>query len=344
MIAFLAPIAEREVARSAPPTFSVIVAAYNVADRIGAALGSAFAQTSAPLEVIVCDDASTDGLEAALAPYRNRIRYFRLEENQGEAAAKNLASRRAEGEFVVILDADDVFHPRRLEALSALAVERPDLDVLTTDAYFVADGEIVRRVYEPYWPFVTDDQRRGILERNFVFGLAAVRRESLLAVGGFDESIRWTTDWDCWIRMIFSGSRVGLVAEPLAEYRLRETSLSGNRARHIRGRVQTLAKAAAMNGLSAAERETVENALAEQRRALALEEARAALASGAADARTRSLGLARDPVHPLGTRAKAILAAAAPGVAGRIERARRRRSWTAPGDLAIPRKRSRRDR
>lgn len=343
MTTYLAPSAERDVARDAPPTFSVIVAAYNVADRIGAALESAFAQTSGALEVIVCDDASTDGLETALEPYRDRIRYLRLGQNSGEAAAKNLASQQADGEFVVILDADDVFYPRRLEALAALAVERPDLDVLTTDAYLVADGEIVRRVYEPYWPFVVDDQRHGILRRNFVFGLAAVRRESLLAAGGFDERIRWTTDWDCWIRLIFAGSRVGLVPEPLAEYRLREASLSSDRARHLRGRVQTLEKAAAMDGLTADERTTVEQTLAEQRRALALEEARAALASGAPDARARSLAVARDSAHPLGTRAKGLVAAAAPRLAGRLERARRRRSWTAPGDVVIPRRPPRAD-
>ena len=59
------------------------------------------------------------------------------------------------------------------------------------------------------WTFEVDDQRRAILQRNFVFGLAAVRRERLLEVGGFDETIRWTTDWDCWIRMIMGGSRAG---------------------------------------------------------------------------------------------------------------------------------------
>jgi hypothetical protein len=326
------------VERGAVPTFSIVVAAYEVADRIGAALASAFEQTLEPLEVIVCDDASTDDLASALAPFRERIRYLRHELNRGEAAAKNTAARAAGGEFVVILDADDVFYPSRLEALGELAADRPDLDILTTDAHFVADGQIVRRCYEPYWPFVAEDQRRGILERNFIFGLAAVRRERLLAIGGFDEAIRWTTDWDCWIRLIFSGSQAGLVTEPLAQYRLHETSLSSDRAKHLRGRVATLAKAAQMASLTATEHKTVERTLAEQRRALVLAEAHAAIESGAADARAQAVAIAQDRRYGAGTRAKAALAAAAPGVAARIGRARRRKSWTAPGDIPIPRR------
>lgn len=334
----LAPPPGHAVVGRAEPTFSILVAAHDVAEHIGAALDSVLAQSLPPLEIIVCDDASTDELEAALEPYRHRIRYLRHDENRGEAAAKNTAARAATGEFVAILDADDVFYPERLEALRTLAVERPDLDILTTDAYFVAGGTIIRRCYEPYWPFVTDDQRLGILERNFVFGLAAVRRERLQAIGGFDETIRWTTDWDCWIRLILGGSRAGLVAEPLAEYRVRETSLSGDRVRHLRGRIQTLEKASALAGLSARERETVEAALADQRRALALEETRASLAAGRADARGRALGVARDRAQPPSARAKAMVAAAAPGLVGRLARARRRRAWTAPGDVAIARR------
>ena len=89
-----------------------------------------------------------------------------------------------------------------------------------------------------------DDQRGAILERNFVFGLAAVRRELLLAAGGFDHSLRYATDWDLWCRLILDGSRVGLVAEPLARYRLRRASLSAQRGALLRGRCRVLEKAA----------------------------------------------------------------------------------------------------
>ena len=131
------------------------------------------------------------------------------QENGGEAAAKTAAARAARGEFVAFLDADDVYLPERLEALAELATARPDLDVLTTDAIVEVDGEAVRRCYEESWTFEVDDQRGAILERNFVFGLAAVRRELLLAAGGFDRSLRHATDWDLWLRLILAGRGSG---------------------------------------------------------------------------------------------------------------------------------------
>jgi glycosyltransferase involved in cell wall biosynthesis len=212
--AFLVPPAT-QIEPGPAPTFSVIVAAYNVADVIGDALESLRAQTIAPLEVIVCDDGSTDDLEGAVEPYRDAIVLLR-QENGGEAAAKNTAAAAATGDFVAILDADDVYFPKRLDALSTLAQARPDLDILTTDGYLCVSDRIVRRNYDRSWRFEIADQRRAIIERNFIFGLAAVRRERLLQHGGFDEAIRWTTDWDLWLRLILAGARAGCVPEPLA--------------------------------------------------------------------------------------------------------------------------------
>jgi hypothetical protein len=78
----------------------------------------------------------------------------------------------------------------------------------------------------------------------------AVRRKAFLEIEGFDEALRWATDWDCWIRMIFAGSRIGIVDEPLAEYRIRETGLASDRTRLIESRVALLEKAARRSDLS----------------------------------------------------------------------------------------------
>jgi len=325
----------------APPeqteaTFSVVIAAYNVADVIGDALDSAFAQTLPAREVIVCDDGSTDDLDSALAPYRDRIVFMR-KENGGEASAKNVAARAASGEFVAILDADDTYLPGRLEGLAAFAAARPDLDILTTDAFLDVDGTAVRRCYTDEWTFAVEDQRAAILERNFIFGHVAVRRERFLSVGGFDESIRWTTDWDCWIRMILGGSRAGCVAEPLAVYRVRENSLSGDRRRLVAGRVQTLEKTAARNDLSVDERAVVERSLAAHRQELGLLELRAALREGSREARGRALSVARNRRYPSRVRANAVAAALLPRVAARHERRRQERTWIGAGGTQVPR-------
>jgi glycosyltransferase involved in cell wall biosynthesis len=159
---FLAPPANGPVERGPRPTFSVIVAAYNVADVIPDALESVRGQDVAPLEVIVCDDGSTDDLDRALEPYRDEIVLLR-KTNGGEASAKNAAARAATGDFILVLDADDVYLPGRISALTELAQSRPDLDILTSDALLVVHGRPVRNVYDDSWTFETEDQRRAIL-------------------------------------------------------------------------------------------------------------------------------------------------------------------------------------
>ena len=258
------PPAGDHVQPVARPTFSVLVAVHNAAGVVGDALASALAQTVRPLEVIVCDDGSTDDFTGALKPYAEHVVVVR-QSQRGEAAAKNAAARAATGDFVAILDADDVYLPRRIEALGDLASLRPDLDILTTDAYLEVSGRVVRRCYDDTWRFEVVDQRRAILDRNFVFGLAAVRRTRLLEAGGFDESLRWATDWDCWLRLIMDGARVGLVDEPLARYRLSKTSLTAQRTQLYRGRVTVLEKATRSAQLSAAERAVATAALARER-------------------------------------------------------------------------------
>ena len=182
MRTIIAPTPVEPVDTGVTPTFSVIIAAYQAAETVAAAVESALGQTSPPHEVIVCDDGSTDEIERALDPLRDRI-VFLSQANGGEGSAKNAAAGAASGDFVAILDADDLYLPERLEALGELASARPDLDILTTDAYLEVDGRVVRHAYDESWTFEVADQRAAILQRNFIFGHAAVRRSALLERG-----------------------------------------------------------------------------------------------------------------------------------------------------------------
>jgi hypothetical protein len=324
----------RLVRTSTTPSFSVIIAAYQAADTIAEAVESVLAQTLAAAEIIVCDDGSDDDLGAALAPYHDAIALLR-KPHGGEASAKNAAARAATGDFIAILDADDAFAPTRLERLAELAQERPDLDILTSDAWLEVDGQQVRRCYNPDWPFAFEHQREEILQRNFVFGLTAVRRRALSAAGGFDESIERTTDWDCWLRMILRGSQVGVVMEPLARYHVRRDSLSADRVGMCRGAVRTLTKALSDPELREHERPIVATALLGYERELRLLEGRAALIQGEPGVRRRMLALARDAGYPPPARTLALLAALAPGRARRVQRRRAARGWVGAGGTLV---------
>lgn len=339
MTRLIAP-APTDISRSgAAPTFTVIVGAFNAAETLAEAVESALAQTFSAHEVIVCDDGSTDDTLAVLQQFGDRIRVLR-QEHRGPGAAKRTASEAASGDFVVILDADDAFHPRRLEALAEAAASRPDLDLLTTDAVYELDGVVVHRRYGSADDFVTAHQRRAILQQNFIFGGAAVRRAKLLDAGGFDASLPRLDDWDCWIRLLLAGSAVGLVHEALYRYRIHRGSLSFDGAADLREQIHMLERTRTNPYLLAEERPLLERAIAAATGSALALDAREAVRDHRPGRRRLLASLATAPGVPGHMRIKAIAALAAPGLAARhlrrrsptdyywlINRGNRRRGW-----------------
>jgi Glycosyl transferase family 2 len=305
------------------PTFSVVIAAYNGAATIAEAVESALAQTLPPLEVIVCDDGSTDHTVAALEPFLDRIVLLRKTRG-GAASARNEALQHTRGDFLAVLDADDAYLPERLEALTELAVARPDLDILCTDAFLEVDRGPVA-TFSAGCAFEITDQRTAILERCFCVA-PAYRRSTLVAAGGFDESLRTGSDWECVIRLVCSGALAGAVDEPLYRYRFHDRSLTSDRVRTLKDRVELLEHVGRVHALDNRERAALASSLAAQRAYLALTEAEAALRSRSRDARKRALAAARMPAVAFRSRAAVLAAALAPEAAARaLERREARR-------------------
>jgi glycosyltransferase involved in cell wall biosynthesis len=312
---FLVPPKPERLESGPAPTFSVVVPAYQAAATVAEAVDSALSQSLPPLEVIVVDDGSTDGTHDVLAPYCDRIVYVR-QENGGGASAVNTGLRLAVGEFMAILDADDVYLPERVEALTELGASRPDLDILGTDAIIEVDGRFAR-LYSEGAPFPIADQRTAILRGCFL-AAPSLRVTRLRAAGGLDESFATAYDWECWLRLVLGGARAGLVDEPLYLYRYQEGSLTARRVTDLRGRVRLLERAVIRGDLRAHERVVLESELAWRRREALLAEAEEALLAGAADARRRARAVLGADGMTLETRAKAAAATLAPAVARRL--------------------------
>lgn len=305
------------------PTFSIVIAAHNAAETIGEAVDSALDQTLTPLEVIVCDDGSTDGTAAVLDPYGDRVIYSKKRQG-GVASAWNAALERAQGEFFAVLGADDAFASTRLERLAELSRARSDLDILCTDAFLEVGGRPLAR-FSADTPFAVADQRAEILDRCFCVA-PAVRRAKLIDVGGFDESLYAGSDWECAIRLIHRGAVAGLVDEPLYRYRFHEGSITADRLRTLSDRVALLERVGETYDLSNAERAALDRSLARQRAALALTEAEAALRARSPDARRRAFAAAGTQAVGLRSRAAAVAAAIAPKAAARALERREVRS------------------
>lgn len=116
---------------------SVIIPAYNAEKYIKDAIDSVLKQTYPYFEIIVVDDASQDKTVEIVRSFKDeRIRLIQHEKNQGPGAARNTATEAAKGRWIALLDADDQWHPQRLEKLIPLAVEGEE-------KYFVADDSLL---------------------------------------------------------------------------------------------------------------------------------------------------------------------------------------------------------
>jgi O-antigen/teichoic acid export membrane protein/GT2 family glycosyltransferase len=129
---------------------SVIVPTFNRAYCLGRTLDSALAQSHRSLEIIVVDDGSTDATRALVEDYSSRdprVRYI-FQENRGVSAARNRGIRTAQGEYVALLDSDDVWVPWKLQAQVACLDFLPDAGMIWTDMEAVdADGTVFSRKY-----------------------------------------------------------------------------------------------------------------------------------------------------------------------------------------------------
>ena len=124
------------------PFFSIVIPTYNRADLIGLTLDSVLAQTFAEFEILVVDDGSTDHTAAVVRAYTDSRLHYLPKVNEERSAARNHGLARAQGEYVLFLDSDDLFHPGHLVTLhAAILAQNPRPNFIATKYDFARDGE-----------------------------------------------------------------------------------------------------------------------------------------------------------------------------------------------------------
>jgi glycosyltransferase involved in cell wall biosynthesis len=126
-------------------TVSVIVPVFNGAAHVGRAIESVFAQRyDDAVEIVVVDDGSTDCARAALAQYGGWITVV-ADENRGAAAARNAGVRASRGEYIALLDDDDVWLPDKLARTVAALERAPQSVLVASDALQTDDNGVTLR-------------------------------------------------------------------------------------------------------------------------------------------------------------------------------------------------------
>jgi glycosyltransferase involved in cell wall biosynthesis len=199
------------------PLVSVIIPAYNRAHLIGRAISSVFAQTYRNFEVIIVDDASSDGLAAALAEHAHlRLRCLAHPRNRGAAAARNTGVAAAKGDFVAFLDSDDAWFPEKLaRQVAALRGEPAEVAGHVCAYECVKTGYPARRIVPDWTPLS--------FRRSQLFGCTCgpgttllCRRDIFAEIGPFHEELRRLEDWDWILRLAKHGYRLLGAPEVLA--------------------------------------------------------------------------------------------------------------------------------
>jgi glycosyltransferase involved in cell wall biosynthesis len=202
---------------------SCIVPVFNGERYVRETLESILAQTHRPLEIIVADDGSTDRTASIVAEFGDRVRYLK-QSNKGPATARNSGLSMAIGDFVAFLDADDLWHPEKLERQLARFHARPELDYCVTHAqnFWIPELEVEAEKYQnhrlsrPLPGYVT----QTLMARSAIFE----------AVGLFNSALGHSDSTDWFLRAAERGAVMELLPDVLTYRRLHPNNRSRIRA------------------------------------------------------------------------------------------------------------------
>ncbi len=199
-------------------TLSAVVLSYNKAwvfDRFHASLDR---QTRPPDQVIVVDDASTDGMQTRLPSLPASWAVVRSATNEGQSRARNVGFEHATGDHLIFLDGDIEMAPDMLSVLEE-ALER-DPGASIAYGHYARAGSRLDHVHAIAWDAAV------LRHRNYISTISLVRRTHLPRPP-FDPELRRYEDWDLWIRMSQSGARGVFVDRVLFTAHYRPGDLSG---------------------------------------------------------------------------------------------------------------------
>ncbi len=213
-----------------PTMFSILVPVYNPPVKfLAAAIEGALAQSYENWELILVDDASTDSRVSSYLdrqlPSDPRVRLIRRETNGNISAATNTAAEHARGEFLVLLDHDDVLHPDALAHLAIHIHQNPDDDLIyTDDDKLGTDGVRFAPQFKPDW------SPELLLSFCYTAHLTAARASLYRRVGGMRIGFEGSQDHDFWLRASELARGVGHIPQILYHWRVLpgSTAASGN--------------------------------------------------------------------------------------------------------------------
>lgn len=200
---------------------SVVMAAYNDEDYVGAAIESVLGQTYGDFDYIIVNDGSSDATLDILESYAARDKRIQIitRENGGTTKATVTGMNAATGEYVARMDADDLSVSDRFERQIAVLDQRPECVAVTSHfEHFHDDGKI-KMVSDDIGPEELIGLYNGFANRIGGHGQVMFRRDAYLKAGGYDPHFRYSQDYDLWCRLLHLG-RFAVIEDILYRWRV----------------------------------------------------------------------------------------------------------------------------
>ena len=213
-------------------TVSVIIPSYNRKPLVSRAIDSVLQQTFRDFEIIVVDDASTDGTGEYLAQkYGKKIVYLYLPQNCGVAEARNEGMKAARSTFIAFLDSDDLWYPQKLQLQMDLFNADDSLGLVYT-GFFQTDisGKRISQ-NTPFLKGMIYDEL--ICGNRFATSTVIIKKTCTQNIGYFNARYSPAEDYEYWIR-ICKKFNVDFAPEPLMQYCVYEDGISLNDLKIIR--------------------------------------------------------------------------------------------------------------
>lgn len=198
------------------PIVSFVVTCHNKARYIEPCLNSIVAQNYRPLEVVVCENGSKDGSKAIVEKFE-KYPFFKCvyhPEKMGLAKAFNTALKKVSGDWVIKLDGDDVDKPNHVQLLIKEARKNPNADMLFGDLEEIdSKGNVIAQI-----------SGYGGLENIFhrcsiAHATALIKKDIYDELGGYDEKVKFSDDWELMIRIVKAGKKCLYVGETGHQWR-----------------------------------------------------------------------------------------------------------------------------
>lgn len=214
---------------------SCIITSFNSDEFIAEALNSIKEQTYKNIEIIVADGGSTDNTRGIVEKFNSGIKFF-TRENTGPATTRNLGLRNARGNYIAFLDADDLWHPKKLEKQMNYFDENPGTDLCITYAEMFWSQELKEEK-----DFYKDHLRTKPIPGYATTTLLA-KKSVFRKTGEFNDNFWFSDATDWFIRVKELGLKLKVIEEPLTFHRMHESNLTKRRSDESRDEFLRLVK------------------------------------------------------------------------------------------------------